>query len=151
MIVPLVRALSSPNAVVRTNAAEALGNVGFQAAVPVLVSHMANLAQGGSNLRPSGGYLSVTNQVAIVQDFDVEIAQAASIADPKIDVAVEGVILEGRAYGMQEHRLVTEYQTVRTSLEQLTGHDAGKRADDWARWYDENRGRYERPAPTTGQ
>ncbi|MGK0220448.1 MAG: tetratricopeptide (TPR) repeat protein, partial [Planctomycetota bacterium] len=40
--------------------------------------------------------LSVLNQVAYVKDFDVEIAQAASIADPIVDVIQDGVILDVR-------------------------------------------------------
>ncbi|MEM8711455.1 MAG: hypothetical protein AAGG01_10920 [Planctomycetota bacterium] len=40
--------------------------------------------------------VSVLNQVAYVQDFDVQIAQAASIADPIIKVIQDGVILDVR-------------------------------------------------------
>ena len=40
--------------------------------------------------------IAVMNQVAYVKDFDVEIAQAASIADPIIDVIQDGVVLDVR-------------------------------------------------------
>ena len=40
--------------------------------------------------------VQVLNQVAYVQDFDVQIAQAASIADPIIKVIQDGVILDVR-------------------------------------------------------
>jgi len=51
--------------------------------------------------------LSVLNQVAYVQDFDVEIAQAASIADPIIDVIQDGVILDVRPVVSADRRFIT--------------------------------------------
>jgi type II secretory pathway component GspD/PulD (secretin)/tetratricopeptide (TPR) repeat protein len=51
--------------------------------------------------------LAVMNQVAYVQDFDVEIAQAASIADPLIDVVEDGVILDVRPVVSADRRFVT--------------------------------------------
>jgi type II secretory pathway component GspD/PulD (secretin) len=51
--------------------------------------------------------LSVMNQVAYVQDFDVEIAQAASIADPQISVVEDGVILDVRPVVSADRRFVT--------------------------------------------
>jgi type II secretory pathway component GspD/PulD (secretin) len=51
--------------------------------------------------------LAVMNQVAYVQDFDVEIAQAASIADPIISVVEDGVILDVRPVVSADRRFVT--------------------------------------------
>lgn len=51
--------------------------------------------------------LAVMNQVAYVQDFDVEIAQAASIADPIIAVVEDGVILDVRPTVSADRRFVT--------------------------------------------
>lgn len=51
--------------------------------------------------------LSVMNQVAYVQDFDVEIAQAASIADPIIEVIQDGVILDVRPVVSADRRFIT--------------------------------------------
>jgi Flp pilus assembly secretin CpaC/tetratricopeptide (TPR) repeat protein len=53
------------------------------------------------------GNLSVLNQVAYVQDFDIEIAQAASIADPIIDVIQDGVILDVRPVVSADRRYIT--------------------------------------------
>ncbi|HKX45813.1 MAG TPA: hypothetical protein VJP77_03870 [Planctomycetota bacterium] len=39
-------------------------------------------------------YVSVINERAYIQDFDVEVANFVSIADPVINVLVEGVVLE---------------------------------------------------------
>ncbi len=53
------------------------------------------------------GNLSVLNQVAYVQDFDIEIAQAASIADPIIAVIQDGVVLDVRPVVSADRRFVT--------------------------------------------
>ena len=51
--------------------------------------------------------VTVTNQVAYVQDYDVEIAQAASIADPIISVVQDGVILDVRPVVSADRRFIT--------------------------------------------
>ncbi len=51
--------------------------------------------------------LSVLNQIAYVQDFNVEIAQAASIADPEISVVQDGVVLDVRPVVSADRRFIT--------------------------------------------
>ena len=51
--------------------------------------------------------LAVLNQVAYVQDFNVQIAQAASIADPIIRVIQDGVILDVRPVVSADRRFIT--------------------------------------------
>jgi type II secretory pathway component GspD/PulD (secretin) len=53
------------------------------------------------------GNLSVVNHVAYVQDFNVEIAQAASIADPIVNVVQDGVILDVRPVVSADRRFIT--------------------------------------------
>ncbi len=50
--------------------------------------------------------LSVMNQVAYVQDFDVEIAQAASIADPIVETVQDGVVLDVRPVVSADRRFI---------------------------------------------
>ena len=51
--------------------------------------------------------LTVMNQVAYIKDFDVEIAQASSIADPIIAVVQDGVILDVRPVVSADRRFIT--------------------------------------------
>ncbi|MBJ01563.1 MAG: hypothetical protein CMK00_01690 [Planctomycetes bacterium] len=51
--------------------------------------------------------MSVLNQVTYVQDFDVEIAQAASIGDPMVAVIQDGVILDVRPVVSADRRFIT--------------------------------------------
>jgi len=62
--------------------------------------------------------LTFLNQVAYVKDFDVEIAQAASIADPIVDIVEEGVILDVRPVVSADRRFVT--LELRPTIAQLT-------------------------------
>lgn len=41
-------------------------------------------------------YVTVVNQQAYIQDFDVEVAQFQAVADPQINVLMEGVVLDVR-------------------------------------------------------
>jgi Flp pilus assembly secretin CpaC/tetratricopeptide (TPR) repeat protein len=52
-------------------------------------------------------HLSILNQQAYVQDYDVEIATAASIADPIIAVVEEGVVLDVRPVVSADRRYIT--------------------------------------------
>jgi HEAT repeats len=143
VIVPLVRALGSESRAVRTNAAESLGKVGFNAAVPALVSHFANLPQsGGGGITPSIANIYIGLQFAYVGDFDVEIAQGASIADPIVSVGDSGVVLDARVGGISGYTYSTEYRVVNSALQQLTGEKPGSSPADWQRWFAGNEQRF---------
>lgn len=47
-----------------------------------------------SVLNRERGHVAVINQTAYVRDFDVEVAQASFIADPKVDVIQDGMVLD---------------------------------------------------------
>ena len=51
--------------------------------------------------------LTVMNQVVYVKDFDVEIAQAAVIAQPIVDVLQDGVVLDVRPVVSSDKRFIT--------------------------------------------
>ncbi|MBI1382785.1 MAG: hypothetical protein GC161_17060 [Planctomycetaceae bacterium] len=51
--------------------------------------------------------LSVLNQVAYIQDYDVQIAQGAAIADPIIQVIQDGVVLDVRPVVSADRRFIT--------------------------------------------
>ncbi len=53
------------------------------------------------------GNISVLNQVAYVQDYEVEIAQASNIANPVIQTIQDGVVLDVRPTVSQDRRYVT--------------------------------------------
>jgi tetratricopeptide (TPR) repeat protein len=52
-------------------------------------------------------YVTVINQQAYIQDFDVEVAQFEAVADPQINVLTEGVVLDVRPTIHYDRRYLT--------------------------------------------
>ena len=124
VILPLVRALSSEYSSVRANSAEALGVAGYPAAVPVLKAHLSNLtasAKASGHSAPPRNHIFVGKQTAYVQDFDVEIAQAAAVADPQVNTLHQGAVLDVRVLAVTSSRTATrtELSAVRAALAKL--------------------------------
>lgn len=138
---PAVRALGSAHAGVRANAAEALGNMGYDAAVEPLMTHLAStVAQAGGGATGTRANLYLGLQTAYVMDFDVEIAQAASIADPIVGVQASGVVFDVRSTVQMTQ--IVELRAVMRSLRQLTGQDIPDDVGRWQAWWGENADRW---------
>ena len=150
VIEPVVRALGASHPAVRKHAIEALGHARYREAVGPLVEHLTSLQSGGSAAAPRRHIFS-GRQVAFVQDYDVEVAQGAAIADPIINVLAEGVVLDTAVIGVNDYVLANERASVRRTLSKLTGADPGDSAEAWQRWWMEHEaaGRAE-PSPRTG-
>jgi hypothetical protein len=135
---PCIRALGSKNSAVRTNAAQALGNMSYKASVEPLITHLARLQSGSTSGRPPHANIFVGSQLAYIQDFDVEVAQNSTIADPVINVLTQGVVLDVGVIGASEYVIQTERATVRRSLAQLTGARPGNTTQAWLAWWKEH-------------
>lgn len=125
----------------RLNAIDALGESGYGAAVAPLVSHLAHLlatpAQSGSgNGIVPRSHLSSKNLVGYVQDYNVEIAQAASIADPIVGIAEEGVILDVAAATWQLPGVRYEGFATCRALARVTGEGWRRTPNEWLAWWD---------------
>jgi len=118
------RNLGSRSRVVRMHAAEAIGAFGLEEGVAPLIRAL----QAASH--PTRNNIQVTQQTAYVKDFDVEVAQGAVIADPVVDVAQDGVVLDVGLVGISQER-----RTLAAALVQLTGADFGTDAAAWSRFW----------------
>jgi len=139
LVVPLVRTMASTSPRVRMHAVEALGNMGYASAVPAL---MSRLTAGSDGWKPPASHIFVGRQKAYIQDFDVEIAQGESIADPQVNVLTEGSVLDVRVLGMQQVSFATESAAIRKSLGRLTGANPGYTTSAWKSWWEENQGEW---------
>ena len=124
VILPLVRALSSEYSSVRANSAEALGVAGFPAAVPALKAQLSNLtasAKASGQTAPPRNHIFVGKQTAYVQDFDVEVAQAAAVADPQVNTLHQGAVLDVRVLAVTSSQTTTrtELGAIRAALAKL--------------------------------
>jgi hypothetical protein len=150
VILPLLRAMGSQHEAVRNNAIQALGNAGYPAAVEPLMSRLSAVVsapQSGGTYAPPRSNIFVGRQIAYVQDFDVEVAQFAAVADPQVNVLTEGSVLDVRVIGVSVHSVAIESRAIRTSLAQLTGENPGNYARSWLEWWEQNRGEWVDDAP----
>lgn len=125
--VPFVRALGSTSPRLVANAAAALARLGDLRAVHALVKR---LVSHGSSAR---SFVSFTRQVSYVRDYDVELAQAASIANPQVGVLEEGVVLDIKVLDASWTDTWLEPQLV-DAIARLAGERLAGRAGALA-WY----------------
>ncbi len=153
-IVPLVRTVEdSSSSTARANAAEALGVIGNSAAVAPLVARLASPAQSTSTGRIPHSHIFVGTQHAYVQDFDVQVAQFQAVADPVVNVVLEGMVTDAAVDGVQDIQFQVENATIRTALSKLTGEHPGESNKAWVAWWKANAERWqrgERGEPSTG-
>jgi hypothetical protein len=128
--------LAHSNPQVRVRTAEALGGLGKPEAAKWLVaagpSAGAGLA-GGDGGNGNRGYIAILTQTSYVRDFDVEVAQAAAIAKPKVDVISAGSVLDVTVAGVVEERIIV--RTYRSAIRQLGYGDPGEDPRKWSAWY----------------
>ena len=127
---PFVHALNSPFDTVRLHAVQALGGLGDPAAVGPLVARYQVVGGSGQSV-----YISNVNQISFVQDFDVEVAQTAFIADPVIGVIQDGLTLNFRALATTGTIDIYEKPAYAGALGKLTGKDLGNDPKAWLEWY----------------
>jgi len=137
---PFLRALNSPFDRVRVAAVKALGNLGDARAVGPMVTRYQVVGGSGQSV-----YISQTNQISFVQDFDVEVAQTSFIADPVIGVIQDGIVLNFRALSHDGFIDVVEGGAYAEALGKLTDKELGNDAAAWLAWY-KNTKRDEREA-----
>ena len=147
----LATGLAHQQGKVRVRTAEVLGALGNAAAVKLLV---LAAPEAGKALAPGGGsgslrsHIAILQQQAYVRDYDVEVAQAAFIADPKVDVLTTGAVLDVELLGVSEVRTIL--RSYRRALEQLTRSDPGDDPRRWPTWLADLPTAPPAPAPTTG-
>ncbi|MDZ4773227.1 MAG: HEAT repeat domain-containing protein [Planctomycetota bacterium] len=151
--VPIVRALNSKLPIVRSNAAEALGSMGYAAAVEPLVMALAAPQGGGAFQRIPHSNIFIGRQFAYVQDFDVEVAQFQAVADPVVNVVLEGSALDTAVTAELVYSFASDSVVIQNSLAKLTGEMPGRSAKAWLAWWEAKGSKWrsdERSRPKTG-
>ena len=135
LVIPIARALNSSHPSVRMRAATSLSLMAYPAAVKPLVARLAVAAGGGVSRSTPRSHIFVGKQMAYVQDFDVEVAQGAAVADPSINVLIEGSVLDVGVIDIEiRHVARRERRGLVNSLKKLTGANPGSSPEAWARW-----------------
>lgn len=130
----LARALDARDEVVRRRAAEALGYLGEVEAMPYLIAKW----EGRSGDFPRV-YISQVKQLSYIQDFDVEVASTAFIADPIVAVAQPGTALGVKILATEQTQSwAIGAAVLQRSLHALAGGAKATSAKGWRRWWDDN-------------
>lgn len=134
----LAAALLDDRPFFRMHTAEAFAAMRDAGAVPYLVA--AGPLAGTPSAAAAGGnpgvraHMFATTQRAYIRDFDVEIAQAAAVANPVIGTVTNGVVLDvtvGAVVAMRT-KIAGAY---RRALTELVGSDPGEDPAAWDAWY----------------
>lgn len=138
----LAPGLNHSNGKFRMRTAEAYGRLKDPAALPLLVAAGPN---AGVNLRREGlpggatrGHVAVVHQQSYVRDFDVEVAQAAMIANPVVGVIQSGTVLDVTVMAVTTHRNII-LDTYRDAIREISGEDPGKDPEKWKAWLEKER------------
>ena len=101
-------------------------------------------AYGGGGAR---GFSFFGNQLTYIQDFDVEVAQTAFIADPVVGTIQEGIVLDAQVVGTQQISEWVEREVYYGALAKLTGEtDVKKDTASWVAWWREHGEDFEKKA-----
>ena len=138
----LERAFHSEHSTLSLRAAEALSFSERPEVLYILVPAMQ--AGAGSGYRPPRSSIFVGNQRAYVQDFDVEVAQNASVADPVINTLIEGVSLDVAVVSVTITP-ATRLGVLRRAVERLSGEDPGSSHSARERWWMDYQSRQKSP------
>jgi hypothetical protein len=136
LLAPYVKAMYSESQPVRINAVEAVGELGEVMGIEYLVYKIS--AHGGGLTR---SHIYLASQLSFIQDYDVEVAQTAFIADPIVGILQEGQVLDVRVIATERTADLIEQRAIRRSLKRLSGVDLGDSPVAWARWWKENKAR----------
>ncbi len=105
---PLGRALSTTGGA--TAALVYLDDLELQAVIRAIEKQQDVQELNGQELtvlNNQRGHVAVINQTSYVRDFDIEVAQAAFIADPKVDVIQDGIVLDVKPTVNYDRRSIT--------------------------------------------
>ncbi len=140
LVLRVAAALDLQDTRLSTAAATSLGEMGHAAALPVLAARLAALQSSGGHPGGTRAHLRVGSQVAYVQDFDVEIAQAASIADPIVGMVEDGTLLDVRVGGTSVVSAADQRRALCLELcramQRISGVELPEKAERWVAWWD---------------
>ena len=130
---PYSRALFSRNIRASIMAANALGELGDMRGVNVILRKVSiGIGESGR------ANIMVGKQNSYIQDFDVEIAQAAAIGDPIVQTIRDGIILDYKVLGGYGEGWIQEARNAYAgALKNITGRDYGTNWSQWRKYADE--------------
>jgi hypothetical protein len=138
----LAPGLDHSNGRFRIRTAEAFGRLKDPAALPILVAAgpraAVNLRRQGLPGGATRAHMAVVSQQSYIRDFDVEVAQAAMIANPVVGVIQSGTVLDVTVMAVTTHRNLI-LDSYRDAIREIAGADPGKDPEKWKEWLEKQR------------
>lgn len=128
----LAPALVHDNPKVRMRAAEAMAGIG-DASAAALIVRAAPVAAATGEYGGTRAHAAFLTQQSYIKDFDVEVAQASFIANPKVDALTWGSVIDVRIGAVTTSRIHI-VEAFRRAVVQLEGADPGTDPATWERW-----------------
>ena len=128
----LASALDNEDATIRIRAAEAFAKIGNKSAIDHLVHAGPKAGDKGGGGTPHA-HCAFLTQESYVRDFDVEVAQNAVIANPKVDTLQSGAVLDVAVLAVQVYQIEV-LRAYRKSIVSLAGSDPGPDPAKWQLW-----------------
>ena len=130
----LAQALRSPDPETRSRAVDHLGAFQGDVLAARVLAESFVVGFGGG---PRVNFFSL-NQIAYIRDFDVEVAQNATIGDPIVGRIEEGVVQDHKILGGQE-RVPASAFALASAFERVTGKNLGTESPEpYRRWLAES-------------
>lgn len=128
----LAPALLHERPALRIRTAEAFAEMNEPRAIPLLAEAgvLAGSLPGGS----TRAHIAILRQQAFLRDFDVQVAQASFIADPRVDTLTTGVVLDATVHAVVTYR-TTILAAYRRALERLAGAEPPGDPRKWPGWW----------------
>ncbi|MCB9869679.1 MAG: HEAT repeat domain-containing protein [Planctomycetes bacterium] len=120
----------------RVRAAEALGMLRDPSALPHLIAAGPAAAAFRRKAPPAGSTranVAVVQQESYLRDYDVEVAMASFIANPRVDVIQSGAVLDTTVVQVRTER-VQIVRALRDAARVVSGADPGADPSRWAAW-----------------
>lgn len=128
----LAPALLHDNPKVRMRAAEAMAAIGDAAAASLIV-RAAPVAAATGEYGGTRAHAAFLTQQSYIKDFDVEVAQASFIANPKVDALTYGSVIDVRIGAVTTSRIHI-VEAFRRAVVKLEGADPGTDPATWEQW-----------------
>lgn len=128
----LAPALLHDHPKVRMRAAEAMAGIG-DASAAALIVRAAPVAAVTGEYGGTRAHAAFLTQQSYIRDFDVEVAQASFIANPKVDALTYGSVIDVRIGAVTTSRIHI-VEAFRRAVVKLEGADPGTDPATWERW-----------------
>jgi len=134
-VLGLARGLAHDVPMIRMRTADAFAELGGSEAAVLLAlaGPRAGMPARGVASGGTRAHMASIDSRAFIADFDVEIAQASAVANPRIGTAQSGVVLDVNVPAVITQRVQIE-RSYRRALRKITGADPGANPGSWADW-----------------